>query len=64
AFSRLFAGPIVDAGNAMQVGLGYHVLFAILALGMTAGTYLLAGVPETRESAAETVVEPVRPDEE
>lgn len=62
AFSRLFAGPIVDAGNALHVGLGYHVLFLILALGMTAGTWLLAGVPETRGQATEPAADPVAVD--
>ncbi|MEA3335066.1 MAG: MFS transporter [Chloroflexota bacterium] len=60
AFSRLFAGPIIDAGNALQIGLGYHVLFGILAVGMVAGTYLLAGVPETRGMVAEPAREILR----
>ncbi len=55
AFARLFAGPIVDAGNAMQVGLGYHILFFILAIGMAVGVYLLAAVPETRPVGGKTV---------
>jgi MFS family permease len=55
AFSRLFAGPIVDSGNALHVGLGYHVLFVILACGMAAGTYVLAGVPETRAARSAAV---------
>lgn len=52
AFSRLLAGPLVDGGNALGAGLGYNVLFAVLAAGMLLGTALLAGVPETRGAAA------------
>lgn len=51
ALSRLVSGPIVDLGNALQAGLGYHVLFVVLALSMLLGTWLLAGVPETQPTA-------------
>lgn len=64
AFSRLFAGPIVDTGNAFHIGLGYQVLFIVLACGMAVGTYLLAGVPETRLIPATAITEAVRPDKE
>lgn len=63
AFARLFAGPIVDTGNALQLGLGYHVLFIVLASGMAVGTVLLAGVPETRPVRAATVAVPREHDE-
>lgn len=48
ALSRLFAGPIIDGGNALRAGVGYDLLFLLLALAMAAGALLLAGVPETR----------------
>ncbi len=64
AFARLFAGPIVDIGNAWQVGLGYHVLFVVLASGMALGTVLLAGVRETRPARLAAVPVPYEQDEE
>jgi hypothetical protein len=38
----------VDAGNAVQLGLGFNVLFVLLAVAMAVGTWILAGVPETK----------------
>lgn len=48
AFARLLSGPIVDAGNAVYLGLGFNVLFVLLAVAMAVGTWILAGVPETK----------------
>ena len=62
AVSRLLAGPLVDGGNALRSGLGYNVLFTVLALGMFIGTALLAGVPETRAAQPEPLAEPVAAD--
>lgn len=62
AVSRLLAGPLVDGGNALRSGLGYNMLFTLLALGMFAGTALLAGVPETRAAPPEPVAEPAAVD--
>lgn len=59
AFVRLFAGPLIDSGNALHSGLGYRALFIVLAVGMTIGTWLLAGVPETRSFKQEAVQIPV-----
>ena len=59
AFSRLVAGPIIDGGNALQAGIGYDLLFLVLALAMAAGALILAGVPETRPIASHPVREPV-----
>lgn len=53
ALSRLLAGPLVDGGNALRSGLGYSVLFTVLAAGMLLGVALLAGVPETRAATPE-----------
>ncbi len=59
AFSRLVAGPIIDGGNALQAGIGYDLLFLVLALAMAAGALILASVPETRPVASRPAVEPV-----
>lgn len=59
AVSRLLAGPIIDGGNALRAGIGYDLLFLILALGMMAGTAVLAGVPETQSLPAQPVAEPI-----
>ena len=59
ALSRLVAGPIIDGGNALQAGIGYDLLFFVLALAMVAGAWILAGVPETRPASSRWVVEPV-----
>ena len=64
AFSRLLAGPIVDTGNAFNLGLGYNVLFLVLAAGMAAGTLLLAAVPETGAQPGESAADPGRVDVE
>jgi MFS family permease len=64
AFSRLLAGPIVDAGNAFHLGLGYNMLFLVLAAGMAAGTLLLAAVPETGAGPSESAADPVTVDVE
>ncbi|MEZ4768178.1 MAG: MFS transporter [Caldilineales bacterium] len=63
AFSRLLAGPLVDGGNALSTGLGYSLLFTLLAVGMFAGTGLLAGVPETRAASPEPVGGPMSADQ-
>lgn len=62
AFSRLVAGPIIDGGNALHAGIGYDLLFLVLALAMSASALLLAGVPETRPLAGQPVAEPVPSD--
>jgi MFS family permease len=62
ALSRLVAGPIIDGGNALQVGVGYDLLFLTLTLAMFAGALLLAGVPETRFVSSRPAVEPVPTD--
>ncbi len=62
AFARLFSGPVVDAGNAVQVGLGFNVLFVLLAVAMAMGTWLLAGVPETKVVGATPLEVPVSPE--
>ena len=62
AFSRLLAGPLVDGGNALRIGLGYNLLFTLLAIAMFAGTALLAGVPETRSVQPEPLAEPAAVD--
>jgi MFS family permease len=62
ALSRLVAGPIIDGGNALQAGIGYDLLFMLLALAMAAGALLLASVPETRAMASRAVPEPVPTD--
>lgn len=59
AVSRLAAGPIIDGGNLLGAGIGYDVLFVLLALAMAASALLLAGVPETRPASTRPVVEPV-----
>ncbi len=59
ALSRLVAGPIIDGGNALQAGIGYDLLFFVLALAMAAGALILASVPETRPVSSRPVVEPV-----
>jgi MFS family permease len=59
AFSRLVAGPIIDGGNALQAGIGYDLLFLVLALAMAAGALILAGVPETGPVASHPVPEPI-----
>ncbi len=59
AVSRLVAGPIIDGGNLLGVGIGYDVLFVVLALAMTGSALLLAGVPETRAASTRPIVEPV-----
>jgi MFS family permease len=59
AVSRLAAGPIIDGGNLLGAGIGYDLLFVLLALAMTASALLLAGVPETRPASARPIVEPV-----
>lgn len=58
ALARLLAGLIVDGGNAVRMGLGYQVLFAVLALAMAAGALALAGVPETRPAGRLLVARP------
>ena len=63
AFSRLLAGPLVDVGNALRTGLGYNLLFTLLAVGMFVGTALLAGVPETRAATSEPLPEPAAVDQ-
>lgn len=62
ALSRLIAGPIIDGGNALRAGVGYDLLFLMLALAMFGGALLLAGVPETRPLPARPAVETVPPD--
>jgi MFS family permease len=62
ALSRLIAGPIIDGGNALRAGVGYDLLFLLLALAMFGGALLLAGVPETRPLPARPAVETVPPD--
>jgi MFS family permease len=59
ALSRLVAGPIIDGGNALRAGIGYDLLFLVLAIAMTAGALLLAGVPETRPVAAHLAPDPI-----
>jgi MFS family permease len=59
ALSRLMAGPIIDGGNALRAGIGYDLLFLLLAIAMTAGALLLAGVPETRTVAAHLAPDPI-----
>lgn len=59
AFSRLLAGPIIDGGNALRAGVGYDLLFLLLALAMSIGALLLAGVPETRPLPSQPVVEAI-----
>lgn len=62
ALSRLVAGPIIDGGNALRTGIGYDLLFMVLALSMLAGALILSGVPETRAMPGQPVVEPVPTD--
>ncbi len=59
ALSRLVAGPIIDGGNALQVGIGYDLLFFVLALAMAAGAALLASVPETRPVPSQPAVKAI-----
>jgi MFS family permease len=59
ALSRLVAGPIIDGGNALRAGIGYDLLFLVLAIAMTAGALILAGVPETRPVAAHLAPDPI-----
>ncbi|MFZ2360987.1 MAG: MFS transporter [Anaerolineae bacterium] len=59
ALSRLVAGPIIDGGNALRAGIGYDLLFFVLALAMAAGALALASVPETRPISSRPVAEPV-----
>jgi MFS family permease len=59
ALSRLVAGPIIDGGNALRAGIGYDLLFLVLAIAMTAGALLLAGVPETRPVPSQLVADPI-----
>lgn len=63
ALSRLVAGPIIDGGNALHAGIGYDLLFLVLALAMSASAWLLAGVPETRPLAGRPVTEPIPTDQ-
>jgi MFS family permease len=59
ALSRLVAGPIIDGGNALRAGIGYDLLFLVLAIAMTAGALILAGVPETRPIPSQLVADPI-----
>lgn len=59
AVSRLLAGPVIDGGNALRAGIGHDLLFLVLALGMMAGTAMLAGVPETQPLPVQPAAEPV-----
>jgi MFS family permease len=62
ALSRLLAGPIIDGGNALRAGVGYDLLFLLLALAMSIGALLLAGVPETRPMPSRPAVETIPSD--
>jgi MFS family permease len=59
ALSRLVAGPIIDGGNALRAGIGYDLLFLVLAIAMTAGALLLAGVPETHPVPSQLAADPI-----
>jgi MFS family permease len=59
AFARLLSGPVVDAGNAVHLGLGFNALFVLLAVAMAVGTWILAGVPETKTVGSTPLEVPV-----
>jgi len=61
ALSRLIAGPIIDGGNALHSGIGYDLLFFVLALAMFCGALVLAGTPETRPQPSQPAPEAIPP---